>query len=345
MSRKDTVEALFRGRLGAPNTPSSAERVERVRTGAISAMGASLAQLSETARTAALLQEQISAGERIFEIDPAEVDSSPISDRLTIEVDPTFEALVKSMQESGQQVPILIRPHPTEAGRYQAAYGHRRLRAASRLGVRVKAIVRTLSDADLVVAQGKENLERRDLSFIERAWFARRLEEHGFDRSVVIAALSCDKADVSRYVAMARSIPEEIAIWIGPAPKAGRARWTELAEKLQQTEAAATAAALIGQVEGAGLDSDQRFTKLLLALRTPSEQKKAREVWIASDGRKIARIERDSEKFVLAFDEKVAPSFGDYVLRELDGLLSAYERSQEDRQRALPEFRRGSQRG
>lgn len=328
MSRKDTVEALFKGRLGAPNsTPSPAERVERVRTGAISAMGASLAQLSETARTAARLQEQISAGDRVLEIDPADVDASPVSDRLTLDVDPTFDALVTSMKESGQQVPILVRPHPTQPGRYQAAYGHRRLRAASRLGVRIKAVVRSLNDADLVVAQGKENLERRDLSFIERAWFARRLEEHGFDRSVVIAALSCDKADVSRYVTMAHAIPEAIAVWVGPAPKAGRARWTELAQKLQQAGAVATAEALIGRAECAALDSDQRFTKLLLALRPAAEQKKAREVWVARDGRKIARVERDSEKLVLAFDEKVAPAFGEYVLRELDSLLSAYERS------------------
>jgi len=327
MSRKDTVEALFKGRLGAPNAPSPVERAERVRTGAISAMGASLAQLSENARTVQRLQDQISAGDRVLEIDPGDVDASLVADRLTIEVDPTFEALVASIAESGQQVPILVRPHPTEAGRYQAAYGHRRLRAASRLKVKVKAVVRSLTDADLVVAQGKENLERRDLSFIERAWFARRLEDRGFDRSVVIAALSCDKADVSRYVAMARAIPEAIAISIGPAPKAGRARWAELAEKLQQAAAVAAAEALVLQTEFLALDSDQRFAKLLGVLRSPAEQKKTPEMWIAKDGRKVARIQRGPERLVLAFDEKVAPAFGDYVLRELDTLLSAYERS------------------
>jgi ParB family chromosome partitioning protein len=273
MSRKDTVEALFKGRLGAPNAPAPAERAERVRTGAISAMGASLAQLSENAKTVARLQDQISSGDRVLEIDPADVDASLVSDRLTIEVDPTFEALVLSMAASGQQVPILVRPHPTEAGRYQAAYGHRRLRAASRLKIKVQAVVRPLSDADLVVAQGKENLERRDLSFIERALFARRLEDRGFDRSVVIAALSCDKADVSRYVAMARAIPEMIAISIGPAPKAGRARWAELAEKLQQADAAATAEALVRQTEFLSLDSDQRFARLLEVLRPAAEHK------------------------------------------------------------------------
>jgi ParB family chromosome partitioning protein len=327
MSRKDTVEALFKGRLGAPNAPSAVERGERVRTGAISAMGASLAQLSENAKTVARLQDQISGGDRVLELDPADVDASLVSDRLMIEVDPTFEALVVSMAESGQQVPILVRPHPTEAGRYQAAYGHRRLRAASRLKIKVQAVVRTLSDADLVVAQGKENLERRDLSFIERAWFARRLEDRGFDRSVVIAALSCDKADVSRYVAMARAIPEIIAISIGPAPKAGRARWAELAEKLQQGDAVATAEALIRQTEFLSLDSDQRFARLLEVLRPAVEHKKTQEMWVAKDGRKVARVQRGTERVVLAFDEKVAPAFGDYVLRQLDALLAAYEGS------------------
>jgi ParB family chromosome partitioning protein len=283
--------------------------------------------MSENARTVARLQDQISAGDRVLEIDPEDVDASLVSDRLIIEVDPTFEALVASIAESGQQVPILVRPHPAEAGRYQAAYGHRRLRAAARLKIKVKAVVRSLSDADLVVAQGKENLERRDLSFIERAWFARRLEDRGFDRSVVIAALSCDKADVSRYVAMARAIPEAIAISIGPAPKAGRARWADLAEKLQQGSAIAVAEEVTQQAEFLAMDSDQRFAKLLGALRSPAEQKKTPEIWVAKDGRKVARVQRAPDRLVLAFDEKVAPAFGDYVLRELNALLSAYERS------------------
>lgn len=329
MSRKDTVEALFKGRLGAPNAPSPVERADRVRTGAISAMGASLAQLSENAKTVARLQDQISHGDHVLEIEPSDIDAAMVSDRLTIDVDPSFESLVASMAESGQQVPILVRPHPTEAGRYQAAYGHRRLRAALRLKIKVKAIVRTLTDADLVVAQGKENLERRDLSFIERAWFARRLEERGFERPVVIAALSCDKADVSRYVAMARAIPEDIALSIGPAPKAGRARWAVLAEKLQQPTGFAIAEALIRQGEFLSLDSDQRFAKLFAALKSPSEQKDVSEMWVAKDGRRVARVQRRPERLVLAFDEKVAPAFGDYVLRELDALLSAYERSLE----------------
>jgi ParB family transcriptional regulator, chromosome partitioning protein len=43
------------------------------------------------------------------------------------------------------------------------------------------------SDLERVVAQGKENSERRDLSFIERAAFAIYLEQRGFERSVILA--------------------------------------------------------------------------------------------------------------------------------------------------------------
>jgi ParB family transcriptional regulator, chromosome partitioning protein len=329
MSRKDTVDALFKGRLGAPNAPPPVERIDRVRTGAISAMGASLAQLTENAKTVARLQDQIAAGDLVVDLDPAAIDESLVSDRLTIDVDPTFDALVASIAESGQQVPILVRPHPTEADRYQAAYGHRRLRAASRLRIRVKAIVRTLSDADLVVAQGKENLERRDLSFIERALFAQRLEDRGFERAIIISALSCDKADVSRYISMARAIPEKIALAIGPAPKAGRARWAELAEGLRDAGATRALETLLRRPDFLMLATDQRFSKVLEALRSPAERGKVPEIWIAKDGRKVARVQRGVERLVVTFDEKVAPAFGDYVVRELDSLLAAYERSLE----------------
>ncbi len=350
MSRKDTVNALFKGALlGAPNKPGNpgvgssqqpraedpktggpsltTERGDRVRTGAISAMGTSLAQLAESAKTAARLQEQIAAGDIVIDLDPNDVDGSLISDRLVIEVDPSFDALVASIADSGQQVPILVRPHASQKGRYQVAYGHRRLRATARLGIKVKAVVRSLSDADLVIAQGKENLERRDLSYLERALFARRLEESGFDRSIVISALSCDKSDVSRYVAIARAIPEEIALAIGPAPKAGRARWADLSERLRDAGARESVDALIRQADFLALPTDQRFSKVLEVLRSPGETANAPERWAAKDGRQIVQVRRGSERLVLSFDQKIAPDFGDFILGELDSLLAAYERA------------------
>jgi ParB family chromosome partitioning protein len=286
-------------------------------------MGASLQHLTETAKVAAQLQDKIDSGDLVTEVSPADIDRSFITDRIVLDVDPSIDVLIASMAESGQQVPILLRPHPESPGRYQIAYGHRRVRAAERLGVNVKAIVKRLTDAELVVAQGKENLERRDLSFIER------LENWGFDRAVVIAALSSDKADVSRYVSLARTIPEEIAMVIGPAPKAGRARWIDLAKRLASPPGCEIAKALISKSEFLALDSDARFASIFDALRSLQETTSTTEVWAAKDGRTVARIERSSNRFVLAVDEKIAPAFGEYLLKELGTLFAAYERSKE----------------
>src|SRR5579863_5034358 len=184
-------------------------------------MGASLKELTEGARAAARFQEQVETGAIVVDLDPDTLDSSFVSDRLPAAVDPSFDALVASVRESGQILPILARPHPKDQDRYQIAYGHRRVRVAAALGIKVRTIVRTLTDAELVIAQGKENLERRDLSYIEKAFFARRLEDQGFERGVIITALATDKADLSRYISVARQIPERLAQAIGPAGKAG----------------------------------------------------------------------------------------------------------------------------
>jgi ParB family chromosome partitioning protein len=252
MSRKDTLNALFGMRsgdapapetkgapapaLGAPNTASEGQGdgqpspSGRVRAGAVGAMGASLRDI---AREADLMRERIASGEQVLEIDAELIDPAPFTDRLVIAVDPAFEALVASIRESGQQVPALVRPHPSEPGRYQAAYGHRRIRACQALGRPVRAVVKMMDDSALAVAQGQENIARRDLSFIEKAVFAAGLESSGLPRAAILQALATDKGDLSRYIAVTKTVPIEIVRAIGPAPKAGRARWLALAEALR----------------------------------------------------------------------------------------------------------------
>jgi len=60
---------------------------------------------------------------------------------------------------------------PDRDGQYQVAYGHRRLEACDGLDAS-EGDSASIDDQELVTAQGKENLEREDLSFIERAMFA-----------------------------------------------------------------------------------------------------------------------------------------------------------------------------
>ena len=109
-------------------------------SGTVKAMSLSLGRLGEEAAAAKALRESLASGEKVLDLDPSTVATSFIRDRIPIEEDPEFEALKQSIKESGQQVPILVRPDPTKPGHYQAAYGHRRLRAAAEIGSPVKAV-------------------------------------------------------------------------------------------------------------------------------------------------------------------------------------------------------------
>lgn len=322
-------------RLAAKLAPSGTDAPARSSSGAVKAMGLSLSSMTREVEDARAIRESLAKGERVIEVDPHLIDPSIVRDRLSLEDDgdEDFSALVDSVRENGQQVPVLLRPHPTETGRFQVAYGHRRVRAANRLKRPVQAIVRTLSDDDLVLAQGKENTERRNLSFIERAFFADALMRHGFDRSVVQRALSLHKAEMTRLLQVAEAVPADIASAIGPAPKAGRPRWMALAEYLKREAAVALAQDEIQSVAFRAADSDERFRRLYerLAKRASSKTKKAEKTRSVEDrkGRLLAKVTPGS-KPRLDFDEKTRPGFADFVAGLLPELSERFENERSD---------------
>ena len=54
----------------------------------------------------------------IIDVDPFLIDPGGLQDRLETD-DAEDAALLASIREYGQQVPVLVRPHPTDEGRYQ----------------------------------------------------------------------------------------------------------------------------------------------------------------------------------------------------------------------------------
>jgi ParB family transcriptional regulator, chromosome partitioning protein len=137
--------------------------------------------IGDLAARADAAEARLTSGQVIVELDTALIDPSFVTDRM-VQNDDAYRALRAAIWADGQHSPILVRPHPDVAGRYQVAFGHRRLRVAQELGRPVRAVVRSLSDEQLVLAQGQESSARADLSFIERARFAQRLEDLGHKR-------------------------------------------------------------------------------------------------------------------------------------------------------------------
>jgi ParB family chromosome partitioning protein len=210
-------------------------------------------------------QQKVANGEMVVELDVALIDSSFVSDRINISDHPATADFIQSIRENGQQTPILVRPHPHVEGRYQVAYGHRRVHALRIIGRPVKAQIMALTDDELIIAQGQENRSRLDLSFIERCLFAKSLEEAKISRETICAAIRVDNPQLSRMLQVARGIPLDLVHAIGPAPSVGRRRWLEMVDALKalQWEDIQSGALSNATVE---TDSDERFNHVMLWL-------------------------------------------------------------------------------
>lgn len=293
--------------------------------GAVGAMSRSLEKFSAQSDAVKALADRFANGEAVVEIDPSAIDASFVPDRMPGSED-DHAALVRSIADTGQLVPVLLRPHPKDPARFQTAYGHRRISALTELGKPVRAIVRKMTDEELVIAQGKENGERRDLSFIERANYAVALEGRDFKRDVIGSALSVDKTELSRLIGVGRSIPKSLIAAIGPAPKTGRRRWMELEELLKQrSDSAAVVADLTASERFRKADTDARFLLVCAALAPGKPAKPEAAAWVSEDGKKVASIDRRAgERVTLAVNEKLAPGFGDFVVDRLGALYADY---------------------
>ena len=278
------------------------------------------------------LRKAMARGETIIEIDPSDIDSSFVKDRLDDFSGEDFDALVQSIRENGQILPVLVRPYPEKIGRFQLAFGHRRVAALRHLGGKVKAFVREMTDDELVIAQGNENLERKDLSFIEKALFAFRLEELGMSRAVIMSTFgTSSKGVLSEMIALARKLPIELIEAIGSAPGVGRPRWDALAEQLATASDVAWKQA-VTSANFKKLPSPERFEALFKALkeRRPRESKPTRDParWAPKDKLVSVTLKATAKKAVVVYEAKDGPGFATYIAERLDDLYEAFRKSE-----------------
>jgi ParB family chromosome partitioning protein len=274
-------------------------------------------------------------GETVVELSPASIDGSFIRDRL--EEDPQdFEDLVAAIREHGQTSPILVRPHPKQDGRYMVVFGHRRLKAVQALGRNVRAVVKPISDREHVIAQGQENSARADLSFIEKATFARRLAElhYDADSATVMAALSIDKATLSKMMSVA-NMPYDILEAIGGAKSPGRDRWYELKLLLEKPANLEKLREVLAGTDLSGVNGDARFAFVIDALTRKKivgyAKSPKRSKWVPKDkavSKAVsAEIRNDGKNYTLALKARDAVGFGEFIADSLDDLYAEYRRA------------------
>ena len=211
---------------------------------ALGAISQSLGGISEKVKRAEEIEQKLIEGQVIVDLEPALIDNSFVPDRMEAPRSKTPPSASSSVS-TGKTSQFWFVRSPMAAERYEVAFGHRRLRAARELGITVRAVVRSLTDEQLVIAQGQENSGRTDLTFIERARFAARLEDRKFSREIIMASLTVDKAALSRLIAIATKVPAPVIDAIGQAPAFGRVRWQELTDLLEQEDNRARALEIV----------------------------------------------------------------------------------------------------
>ena len=323
--RTDTIRSLFAQPpspvLSADNNPPEQLRV------AAGAVRSIKETFSDIERENEALRARIAEGEHVVEIDAGLIDPSPFADRFNQEDDLSFEALKQSIAERGQEIPILLRAHTVAPGRYQTAFGHRRVRAARALGRPVKAIVRALTDDELIIAQGVENSAREDLSFIERAVFALRLETAGRNRTVIQQALAIDRAEASKLISVAKAVPNDLILAIGKAPKIGRRRWQELAEALQDKAALKRAQAVAALPAFAKVGGDERFSRALSAAKRQEARKRLGHPIIEirdAAGRALAEVRASERDLKVTLAEGTGNAFAQFLTLRLPELFEEF---------------------
>jgi len=142
------------------------------------------------------------------------LEPNPYQPRATIRPEPLDE-LIRSVRTHGILQPLLLRAHPSTAGRYQIIAGERRWRAAQAAKLHaVPALVRALSDNDTAAAALVENLLREGLDPIEEAeGFARLIRQFNHTQEALSDIVGKSRSHIANTLRLL-TLPEGIQILV-----------------------------------------------------------------------------------------------------------------------------------
>ncbi len=144
--------------------------------------------------------------DQIILMDIEKIDAPVEADRDLIDPDKIRE-LAESIRSQGLHSPILLRP---VNGRYEVVFGHRRLLAHRLLGeIKIRSMVKEMTDDQVFEARAVENDQREDLNPIERAKTYKRLrDKFNMSNRQIAQKMGRSPGVVDKYLHLLE-IPEE----------------------------------------------------------------------------------------------------------------------------------------
>jgi ParB family chromosome partitioning protein len=147
-------------------------------------------------------------GAHFAELPIGSIDPNPRQPRQVFDEDDMAE-LVHSIEQVGVLQPVVVRPAPGQAGRYELIMGERRLRAATAASLAaIPAIVRDTAENDLLRDALLENLHRSQLNALEEAAaYAQLLEDFGCTHEELAERIGRSRPQISNTLRLLKLPP------------------------------------------------------------------------------------------------------------------------------------------
>lgn len=138
------------------------------------------------------------------------IEPNPDQPRRTFEPE-KLEELAASIREKGVIQPLIVRSHPRKDGFYEIVAGERRWRAAQIAQLHeLPAIIRDLSDTEVLEVAIIENIQRADLNPLEEALSYRQLmDRFGHTQEKLAEALSKSRSHIANQLRLL-NLPVEV---------------------------------------------------------------------------------------------------------------------------------------
>lgn len=288
--------------------------------------------MAELRALEAAIEQRKAHGLVIEEIDPALADPSPYWDRdPRFLQDTSFAEFVEDIRRNGQQSPALVRPHPTDPGRFEVCFGHRRLFVCKSLGVRFRAVVQNLAEAQMAGAAYSENTHREGVSTLEQSRALAKYVERGVfaTKQALADALNVSRSHVSNLTSYAE-IPDRVLEALGDWRKC---TFRDANNLLKATRDPARRELMLEAAERLiGGDPQLGFrARLTVLLGQKAAQLVGTEALRDDSGEVVAARKRGKRSTAIAFAGGKGEGLADFVWTKMPSLIEEFRRQHGDR--------------
>ena len=139
-----------------------------------------------------------------------DISSNPFQPRKRFAAAELHE-LEESLKASGLLQPITVRPAPGRSNHFELIAGERRLRAATNIGWKqIAAVVKDLTDQEILTLALVENLQRADLNPVEEAeGYDQLIRDFGYTQQTVATMVGKDRSTIANVLRVLQ-LPEAV---------------------------------------------------------------------------------------------------------------------------------------